>query len=61
MDSDGTIMLRFYVGLLAVILIFGVGMYYEGAISHASPYTVDVDEKSSCFMSDLLMISVVAH
>ena len=34
-----TIETWFYVGLLAVILIFGVGMYYEGAISHASPST----------------------
>ena len=34
-----TIETWFYVGLLAVILIFGVGMYYEGAISHASTST----------------------
>ena len=34
-----TIETWFYVGLLAVILILGVGMYYEGAISHASPST----------------------
>jgi hypothetical protein len=34
-----TIETWFYVGLLAVILVFGVGMYYEGAISHASPST----------------------